>query len=79
MVTMQTGGTHASCCVIWEAEALFSRRCRMTWNQWYAVRSYIRSSLWLVPFVALLLEQLALRTAVALRCSFRLDTFLALE
>ena len=42
----------------------------MTWNQWYAVRSYIRSSLWLVPFVALLLEQLALRTAVALDARF---------
>ena len=45
-------------------------RCRMTWNQWYAVRSYIRSSLWLVPFAALLLEQLALHTAVALDARF---------
>ena len=29
----------------------------MTWNQRYAVRSYIRSSLWVVPFFALILEQ----------------------
>lgn len=29
----------------------------MTWNRRYAVRSYIRSSLWVVPFFALLLEQ----------------------
>ena len=42
----------------------------MAWNQWYAVRSYIRSSLWLVPFVALLLEQLTLHTAVALDARF---------
>ena len=29
----------------------------MTWNQRYAIRSYIRSSLWVVPFFALVLEQ----------------------
>lgn len=29
----------------------------MTWNQRYALRSYIRSSLWVPPFFALLLEQ----------------------
>ena len=33
----------------------------MTWNRWYAVRSYVRSSLWVVPFIAMLLEQIALR------------------
>ena len=38
----------------------------MTWKQWYAVRSYVRSSLWVIPFVALLLEQLTLRAAIAL-------------
>lgn len=29
----------------------------MTWNQRYALRSYIRSSLWVPPFFALVLEQ----------------------
>lgn len=38
----------------------------MTWNQWYAVKSYVRSSLWIVPFVALLLEQLVLHAAIAI-------------
>ena len=38
----------------------------MTWNRWYAVRSYVRSSLWVVPFVAILLEQIALRLAIAI-------------
>src|SRR6476646_208052 len=38
----------------------------MTWNQWYALRSYLRVSLWIVPFVALLLEQVAFRTIYGL-------------
>jgi uncharacterized membrane protein len=38
----------------------------MTWNRWYAVRSYVRSSLWVVPFIAMLLEQIALRIAIAI-------------
>ena len=42
----------------------------MTWNKRYAVRSYIRSSLWLVPFIALLLEQAALNASVALDARF---------
>ena len=29
----------------------------MTWNRRYQVKSYIRSALWIIPFVALLLEQ----------------------
>ena len=37
----------------------------MTWNRWYAIRSYVRSSLWVVPFIAMLLEQIALRVAIA--------------
>jgi uncharacterized membrane protein len=37
----------------------------MTWNRWYAIRSYIRSSLWVVPFIAVLLEQIALHVAIA--------------
>jgi len=27
----------------------------MPWNQWYSLKSYVRSTLWLVPFIALLL------------------------
>lgn len=38
----------------------------MTWNGWYAFRSYFRSSLWIVPFIALLLEQVTLRAVYAL-------------
>jgi uncharacterized membrane protein len=37
----------------------------MTWNRWYAFRSYFRSSLWIVPFVALLLEQVIFRVIYA--------------
>jgi uncharacterized membrane protein len=33
----------------------------MTWNQLYRARSYIRSSLWFVPFVAIPLELVATR------------------
>jgi uncharacterized membrane protein len=38
----------------------------MTWNRWYAFRSYLRSSLWIVPFIALLLEQVTFRVIYAL-------------
>jgi uncharacterized membrane protein len=38
----------------------------MTWNGWYAFRSYFRSSLWIVPFIALLLEQVTFRVVYAL-------------
>lgn len=38
----------------------------MNWNRWYSLRSYVRSSLWIVPFGALLLQQLTLRAAIAL-------------
>ena len=38
----------------------------MIWSRWYAIRSYARSSLWIVPFLALLIEQLALRAALAI-------------
>ena len=27
----------------------------MPWDRWYSIKSYIRSSLWLVPFFSLLL------------------------
>jgi uncharacterized membrane protein len=33
----------------------------MHWNQWYSLRSYIRSSLWIVPFLAVLLYMIAIR------------------
>jgi uncharacterized membrane protein len=37
----------------------------MTWNQRHALLNYLRSSLWILPLIALLLEQLALRAAFA--------------
>jgi uncharacterized membrane protein len=33
----------------------------MSWNRWYATRSYFRSALWIVPLIALVLEQVAIR------------------
>lgn len=49
----------------------------MTWNRWYTVRSYVRSSLWVVPFFAMVLEQIVLETRpewrhAALRCELEL-------
>ena len=38
----------------------------MAWNRWYAIRSYVGSSLWVVPFIALVLEQIVLRGVLAL-------------
>jgi uncharacterized membrane protein len=38
----------------------------MTWNRRYAFRSYLRSFLWIVPFIALLLEQVTFRVIYAL-------------
>jgi uncharacterized membrane protein len=43
----------------------------MTWNRRYQVKSYLRSSLWIIPLVALLLEQ------VAAALAYTLDTRLA--
>lgn len=37
----------------------------MGWNQWYSFRSYMRSSLWIVPFIALLLYVAAIRLVYA--------------
>jgi uncharacterized membrane protein len=42
----------------------------MTWNKWYAFRSYVRSSLWIVPFIALLIEQVTFRVLYALDARF---------
>jgi uncharacterized membrane protein len=38
----------------------------MGWHWWYTFRSYVRSSLWAVPFIALLLQQATLHAAIAL-------------
>jgi uncharacterized membrane protein len=38
----------------------------MGWNRWYAARSYLRSTLWLVPLMALALEQVAIRLIAAI-------------
>jgi len=38
----------------------------MHWNRWYAARSYLKSSLWLVPLMALLFEQVAIRVVTSL-------------
>lgn len=35
----------------------------MGWSHWYSVRSYVRSSLWVVPFIALVLYVLVVRVA----------------
>ena len=36
----------------------------MRWNQWYRLKSYFRSALWIVPFIALLLENVAIRLEI---------------
>jgi uncharacterized membrane protein len=33
----------------------------MGWNRWYATKSYLRSALWIVPLIALVIEQAAIR------------------
>src|SRR5271157_421060 len=38
----------------------------MDWNRWYAIRSYLRSTLWLVPLAALVLEQIAIHVVSAI-------------
>jgi uncharacterized membrane protein len=38
----------------------------MLWNQWYSLRSYVRSSLWIVPFIALLLYLMVIRLVYAI-------------
>ena len=35
----------------------------MGWSHWYSIRSYFRSSLWIVPFIALLLYVVVIRAA----------------
>lgn len=36
----------------------------MSWSSWYKIVSYARSSLWVVPFVAMVLEQIAMRVMI---------------
>ena len=36
----------------------------MRWNFWYRFRSYVRSSLWVVPFIAILLELITIRASL---------------
>jgi uncharacterized membrane protein len=38
----------------------------MYWNRWYAAGSYLRSAVWIVPLIALLLEQVAIRVVSAI-------------
>jgi uncharacterized membrane protein len=38
----------------------------MAWNRWYGLKSYVGSSLWVIPFIALVFEQILLRGALAL-------------
>jgi uncharacterized membrane protein len=37
----------------------------MGWNRWYVARSYLRSSLWIVPLIALFIEQIVVRLTSA--------------
>jgi uncharacterized membrane protein len=37
----------------------------MTWNRWYALRSYLTSSLWVAPLIALVLVTIAVRFVFA--------------
>jgi uncharacterized membrane protein len=50
----------------------------MHWNQWYSLRSYVRSSLWIVPFLAMLLYMVAIRVVGTIddNISWRPDWFL---
>ena len=38
----------------------------MPWNRWYSFRSYVRSSLWIVPFITLLLYVVIIRVIYAM-------------
>ncbi len=39
----------------------------MQWNRWYAIKSYVLSSLWLAPLIAFLLSQLMFRSMYVLQ------------
>jgi uncharacterized membrane protein len=38
----------------------------MNWNRWYAIKSYFSSSLWIIPLIALVLENVAIRLVFGL-------------
>jgi uncharacterized membrane protein len=37
----------------------------MGWNRWYAARSYVRTALWIVPLLTLVVEQVVIRIAAS--------------
>ena len=41
----------------------------MQWGNWYALRSYVRASLWIAPVLALLLQQVLMRLAIEFESS----------
>jgi hypothetical protein len=42
----------------------------MRWNRWYAARSYVLSSLWIAPLIAVLLSHLTFWGMAAFRLDF---------
>src|SRR5947209_4612517 len=38
----------------------------MNWNRWYATKSYFSSALWIIPLIALILENVAIRLVFGL-------------
>jgi len=42
----------------------------MLWNRWYSLKSYARSSLWIVPFIAVLLYFIAIRVVGLIDTTF---------
>ncbi len=42
----------------------------MSWNRWYAFKSYTLGALWLAPLVAFVLSQITFRTSNALQLDF---------
>ena len=43
----------------------------MSWSRWYAVRSYAKASLWIVPFLAVVVEQILLHLSLAIDSTAR--------
>ena len=42
----------------------------MSWNRWYAIKSYVLSSLWLSPLIAFLLSQVTFRVIYEMQLDF---------
>jgi len=42
----------------------------MHWNRWYAIKSYLLSTIWIAPAIALVLEQATFRVAYAVQFDF---------